>query len=82
MFNNARTYNQEVFHSTLESVTAETGLPGASPALGGPSSSAAYDDSALRSMDEDERPRRGRARSAGRKQVISDDEYLTLSVDE
>ncbi|KAG2142624.1 SNF2 family N-terminal domain-containing protein [Suillus cothurnatus] len=91
MFNNARTYNQEgswvyidaeemekVFHDTLERVTAGTGLPGASPALGGPSSSTAY-DSALTPMDEDERPQRGRARSAGRKQVISDDEYLTPS---
>ncbi|KAG1825464.1 SNF2 family N-terminal domain-containing protein [Suillus subaureus] len=91
MFDNARTYNQEgswvyidaeemekVFHDTLERVTAGTGLPGASPALSGPSSSAAY-DSALTPMDEDERPQRGRARSAGRKQVISDDEYLTPS---
>jgi ATP-dependent helicase STH1/SNF2 len=94
MFDNARTYNQEgswvyidaeemekVFHSTLEAVTAGTGLPGASLALGGPSSSAAY-DSALTPMDEDERPQRGRARSAGRKQVISDDEYLTPSDEE
>ncbi|KAG1832907.1 SNF2 family N-terminal domain-containing protein [Suillus subalutaceus] len=94
MFDNARTYNQEgswvyidaeemekVFHDTLERVTAGTGLPGASPTLGGPSSSAAY-DSALTPMDEDERPQRGRARSAGRKQVISDDEYLTPSDDE
>ncbi|KAG1764096.1 SNF2 family N-terminal domain-containing protein [Suillus placidus] len=94
MFDNARTYNQEgswvyidaeemekVFHSTLERVTAGTGLPGAPPALGGPSSSATY-DSALTPMDEDERPQRGRARSAGRKQVISDDEYLTPSDEE
>jgi len=94
MFNNARTYNQEgswvyidaeemekVFYSTLEKTTAGSGLPGASPALGGPSSSAMY-DSALTPMDEDERPQRGRARSAGRRQIISDDEYLTPSDEE
>ncbi|KAG2070641.1 Bromodomain-containing protein [Suillus decipiens] len=65
MFDDARTYNQEgswvytdaeemekVFHSTLERLTARTGLPGTSPALGGPSSFAAY-DSALTHMDED-----------------------------
>jgi ATP-dependent helicase STH1/SNF2 len=94
MFNNARTYNQEgswvyvdaeemekVFYSTLERLTAGSGLPGAPLALSGPSSSAAY-DSALTPMDEDERPQRGRARSAGRKQIISDDEYLTPSDEE
>ncbi|KAG1738616.1 SNF2 family N-terminal domain-containing protein [Suillus paluster] len=95
MFDNARTYNQEgswvyidaeemerVFYSTLERTTAGSGLPGASPALGGPSSSSAYDALTPIPMDEDERPQRGRARSAGRKQVISDDEYLTPSDEE
>ncbi|KAG1718560.1 P-loop containing nucleoside triphosphate hydrolase protein [Suillus lakei] len=47
----------------------------------GPSSSAAYDP-ALTPMDEDERPQRGRAQSAGHKQVTSDDEYLTPSDEE
>jgi len=94
MFDNARTYNQEgswvyidaeemekVFYSTLERVTTGSGLPGAPLAFNGPSGSTAY-DSALTPMDEDERPQRGRARSAGRKQVISDDEYLTPSDEE
>jgi ATP-dependent helicase STH1/SNF2 len=33
-------------------------------------------------MEEDERPPPARSRSAGCKQVISDEEYLTLSDDE
>ncbi|KAG1719549.1 P-loop containing nucleoside triphosphate hydrolase protein [Suillus lakei] len=45
----------------------------------GPSSSAAYDP-ALTPMDE--RPQRGRAQSAGHKQVTSDAEYLTPSDEE
>ncbi|KAG2370339.1 hypothetical protein BDR07DRAFT_1265381, partial [Suillus spraguei] len=93
MFDNARTYNQEgswvyigteemeeVFHSTLERLTAGTGLAEASSAPGGPSSSAAY-DSALIPMDEDEQLQQGRAQSIGCKQVISDDEYLMSSDD-
>ncbi|KIJ59828.1 hypothetical protein HYDPIDRAFT_99946 [Hydnomerulius pinastri MD-312] len=96
MFDNARTYNQEgswvyidaeemekVFHATLTKVTAGSGLPGAAPpqSQAAASASGSY-DSALTPMDEDERPQRGRARSAGRKQVISDDEYLTPSDEE
>lgn len=86
MFNNARTYNQEgswvyidaeemekVFDATYERVIAGSGLPGAGPA---PSDPGASYDSALTPVDEDERPVPGRSR---RKQVISDDEYLTPS---
>jgi len=91
MFNNARTYNQEgswvyidaeemekVFDATFERVTVGSGLPGAATASGNGS---AY-ESALTPMDEDERPPPSRSRSAGRKQVISEDEYLTPSDDE
>lgn len=98
MFDNARTYNQEgswvyvdaeemekVFVATLERTTAGTGLPGATPMMGGmggnaPSASGSY-DSALTPMDEDERPR-VRPRSAGRRQVVSDEEYLTPTDEE
>ncbi|KAG2101831.1 uncharacterized protein F5147DRAFT_655156 [Suillus discolor] len=66
MFNNAQTYNQEALWRV---VTAETGLAGASPALGGPLSSAAYDNSVPTSMDEDEWLQLGRAQSAGCKQT-------------
>ncbi|KAH7883996.1 SNF2 family N-terminal domain-containing protein [Phlebopus sp. FC_14] len=96
MFDNARTYNTEgswvyidaeemekVFRATLEKVTAGSGLPGASPALNQSTASASGSyASALTPMDEDERPQRGRARSAGRKQVISDDDYLTNPSDD
>jgi len=93
MFDNARTYNQEgswvyvdaeemekVFNATFDRVTIGSGLPGA-PAAGSGSASGSY-DSALTPMDEDERPIPVRSRSAGRKQVISDEEYLTPSDDE
>ncbi|KAF5377272.1 hypothetical protein D9615_006425 [Tricholomella constricta] len=93
MFNNARTYNQEgswvyldaeemekVFNATFDRVITGSGLPGA-PAAGTGSASGSY-DSALTPMDEDERPIPARSRSAGRKQVISDEEYLTPSDDE
>lgn len=92
MFDNARTYNQEgswvyidaeemekVFYATLARVTDGTDLPGAAalPSQPAPSASGSY-DSALTPMDDDEHPQRARARSAGRKQVLSDDdEYLT-----
>lgn len=92
MFDNARTYNQEgswvyvdaeemekVFNATFARVIAGSGLPGAPPA--GTGSSASY-ESALTPMDEDERPPPARGRSTGRKQVISDEEYLTPSDDE
>lgn len=91
MFNNARTYNQEgswvyndademekLFDSVFERVVAGTDLPGAPPKSIG-SGSAAY-DSALTPMDDDERPApKGKN---GRKQVLSDDEYLTPSDEE
>jgi ATP-dependent helicase STH1/SNF2 len=89
MFQNARTYNQEgswvyvdademekVFDATFERVTAGSGLPGASGVI-----SSSY-DSALTPMDDDEPPvPPSRSQSARRKQVISDDEYLTQSDD-
>ena len=91
MFKNARTYNQEgswvyidademekVFDAAFAKLVTGSGLPGApSGAAGG--SSAGY-DSALTPMDEDDRPA-PRAKSA-RKQVISDDEYMTQSDEE
>ena len=93
MFNNARTYNQEgswvyidaeemekVFNSAFERVFVGSGLPGA-PVGGTGSVSGSY-DSALTPMDEDERPPPARSKSASRKQVISDEEYLTPSDDE
>lgn len=92
MFNNARTYNQEgswvyvdaeemekVFNATFDRVMTGSGMPGAPAA--GVGSSGSY-DSALTPMDDDERPIPSRSRSAGRKQVISDEEYLTPSDDE
>ncbi|RDB29065.1 Chromatin structure-remodeling complex subunit snf21 [Hypsizygus marmoreus] len=92
MFDNARTYNQEgswvyvdaeemekVFNATFDRVMTGSGLPGAPPATG--SASGSY-DSALTPMDEDERPIPARSRSAGRKQVLSDEEYLTPSDDD
>ncbi|KAL4069226.1 SNF2 family N-terminal domain-containing protein, partial [Scleroderma citrinum] len=78
---------ERVLLATLERATAGTGLPGAMPVMGGmgggsaPSASGSY-DSALTPMDEDERPQRGRQRSAGRRQVVSDEEYLTPSDEE
>ncbi|KAG6902971.1 hypothetical protein C0995_008544 [Termitomyces sp. Mi166 len=93
MFDNARTYNQEgswvyvdaeemekVFNATFDQVMSGSGLPGA-PAVGTGSASGSY-ESALTPMDEDERPIPSKSRSAGRKQVISDEEYLTPSDDE
>ncbi|KAG6841530.1 hypothetical protein C0991_009895 [Blastosporella zonata] len=90
MFDNARTYNQEgswvyvdaeemekVFTATFNRVIIGSGLPGA-PAAGSGSASGSY-DSALTPMDEDERPIPTRS---SRKQVISDEEYLTPSDDE
>lgn len=89
MFNNARTYNQEgswvyvdademeqIFNATFERVIVGTDMPGAPPAPG--AASGAYD--ALTPMDDDERlPSKSKN---GRKQVLSDDEYLTPSDDE
>ncbi|KAI8983220.1 SNF2 family N-terminal domain-containing protein [Trametes punicea] len=92
MFNNARTYNQEgswvyvdademekVFNTMFDQIIVGSGLPGA-PANTAGGSSGGY-DSALTPMDEDDRPAPTRSKSA-RKQVISDDEYMTQSDEE
>ena len=90
MFNNARTYNQEgswvyndaeemekIFDSVFERAIAGTDMPGAPPKVSA-SGSSTYE--ALTPMDEDERP--SHKSKNGRKQVLSDDEYLTPSEDE
>lgn len=95
MFNNARTYNQEgswvyidaeemekVFDAAFDRVTVGSGLPGAAQAGGVAGGSTGSYDSALTPMDDDDRPPPIRSRSAGRKQIISEDEYLTPSDDE
>lgn len=92
MFNNARTYNQEgswvykdaeemekVFDATFDRVVAGTDIPGAPPAAAAPAGPA-Y-EAALTPMDDDERPPLVKSKS-GRKQVLSDDEYLTPSDEE
>ena len=84
MFNNARTYNrvdswvyidanemEKVFMATFDRVTV--GLPGASPSEGGSM------DSALTPMEDDERPPLPSSSRNRRKQIISDEEYLTPS---
>ena len=91
MFKNARTYNQEgswvyvdaeemekVFEAVFERVIAGTDLPGAPPKSNAPPSPT-Y-ESALTPMDDDEGPL-PKSKSS-RKQIISDDEYLTASDDE
>ena len=93
MFNNARTYNQEgswvyvdaeEMEKALNAAFAKhivgSDLPGAPSSTGGAGGSSAGYDSALTPMDEDDRPA-PRAKSA-RKQVISDDEYMTPSDEE
>lgn len=98
MFNNARTYNQEgswvymdaeemekVFNATWDKVIAGSDLPGApmAGAAAGTGSATGSYASALTPMDDDERPPPPtRGRSAGRKQVLSDEEYLSPSDDE
>jgi len=95
MFNNARTYNQEgswvyidaeemekVFDAALERAFTGSGLPGATPASGGNDSTAGSYESALTPMEDEERPPPSRGRSTGRKQVISEDEYLTSPSDD
>lgn len=84
---------EKVFFATLEKVTAGSGLPGASPSPStqsgsGGSGSGSY-ESALTPMEEDERPvlhqqhgGRGRPRGSIRRQIVSDDEYLTPSDEE
>ena len=93
MFNNARTYNQEgswvyvdaeemekAFNAAFAKHIVGSDLPGAPSSTGGAGGSSAGYDSALTPMDEDDRPA-PRAKSA-RKQVISDDEYMTPSDEE
>jgi ATP-dependent helicase STH1/SNF2 len=93
MFQNARTYNQEgswvyidademekVFDATYERVVVGSGLPGAASANGN-GSTGSY-ESALTPVDDDERPPPARGRSASRKQVMSEDDYLTPSDDD
>jgi len=95
MFNNARKYNQEgswvyvdaeemekVFNAAWDRAIVGSDLPGAPPTPGTVSATGSY-ASALTPMDDDDRPPLPtRGRSAGRKQVISDEEYLTPSDDE
>ena len=92
MFNNAKTYNQEgswvyndavemqkVFEAAWNKHIAGSGLPGAEPSNG--VASAMDYDSALTPMEEDERPAPP-PRNRSKKQVLSDEEYLTPSDDE
>ena len=95
MFNNARTYNQEGSWVYVDAEEMEKALDAAfakhivgSGLLGAPSSSSGGTggssggyDSALTPMDEDDRRAPTRSNSA-RKQVISDDEYMTQSDEE
>ncbi|KAJ8520347.1 hypothetical protein ONZ45_g2821 [Pleurotus djamor] len=95
MFRNARTYNQEgswvyvdaeemerVFNAAYDRVMTGSGFPGA-PEAGSNSGLADMYDTALTPMEEDERPPAPvRGRSAGRKQIVSEDEYLTPSDDD
>ena len=95
MFNNARKYNQEgswvyvdaeemekVFNAAWDRTIVGSDLPGAPLTSGTVSATGSY-ASALTPMDDDDRPPLPtRGRSAGRKQVISDEEYLTPSDDE
>ena len=71
---------EKVFDAAFERVIVGSGLPGA-PAAGSGSASGSY-DSALTPMDDDDRPPPVRSRSTGRKQVLSDEEYLTPSDDD
>ncbi|KAJ7785661.1 SNF2-family ATP dependent chromatin remodeling factor snf21 [Mycena metata] len=94
MFNNARTYNQEgswvytdavemekVLDTTFKRLTVGSGLPGVPGGAAG-GSSGSY-ESALTPMDEDDRPPPpSRGRSSTRRQVLSDEEYLTPSDDD
>ena len=95
MFNNARTYNQEgswvyvdaeemekAFDAAFAKATAGSGLPGAPAAGGGAGGSTGGYDSALTPMDEDDRPTAAPRAKSSRRQVISDDEYMTQSDEE
>jgi ATP-dependent helicase STH1/SNF2 len=79
---------EKVFNATWDRVIAGTDLPGVLPtpsntAGGGGSGSATGSyASALTPMEEDGPPLPTRGRSGSRKQVLSDEEYLTPSDDE
>ena len=74
---------EKVFDAAFERITVGSGLPGAALAAGaeGNRSASSY-DSALTPMEDDDHPPLVRARGSGRKQVISEDEYLTQSDEE
>lgn len=95
MFNNARTYNQEgswvyvdaeemekAFDNAFNKVIVGSGLPGAPSSSGGAGGSSGGYDSALTPMDEDDRPVVPVRSKSARKQVISDDEYMSPSDEE
>ncbi len=78
---------EKVFNATWEKVIAGTDFPGAPPTAssvaGGSGSATGSYASALTPMEEDERPPPPTSRRSGsRKQVLSDEEYLTPSDDE
>jgi ATP-dependent helicase STH1/SNF2 len=79
---------EKVFKATWDRVIAGTDLPGAPPAsssaagAGGTGSATGSYASALTPMEDDGPPPPTRGRSGSRKQVISDEEYLTPSDDE
>ncbi|TBU43114.1 SNF2 family N-terminal domain-containing protein [Dichomitus squalens] len=94
MFNNARTYNQEgswvyvdaeemekVFDAAFAKHIVGSGLPGAPSGSAAGGSSGGYDSALTPVDDDDSRPAPSRSKSA-RKQVISDDEYMTPSDEE
>lgn len=77
---------EKVFNATWDRVIAGTDLPGAPPAPstttgGGSGSATGSYASALTPMEEDGPPPPTRGRSGSRKQVLSDEEYLTPSDD-
>jgi len=77
---------EKVFNAAWDRVIAGTDFPGAplapSTAGGGSGSAAGSYASALTPMEEDGPPPPTRGRSSSRKQVLSDEEYLTPSDDE
>ena len=72
---------REAFNAAFEKNIVGSGLPGAPYGSGGAGGSSGGYDSALTPMDEDDRPAAPRSKSA-RRQVISDDEYMTQSDEE
>jgi ATP-dependent helicase STH1/SNF2 len=95
MFTNAKTYNQEgswvyndaeemwiVFEDAFNKHIAGSGLPGAPPAASISSNSNGANPAASSPASEVTRPGPSRKSSASRKQIISDDEYLTQPSDD